>query len=179
MKREYTTAEKAHALEVLAQTGGNLLKASRLTGYPRKSIAYWANQTGVRGSALTGIVGEQNSPSDSPVRRLGTEADRQEMVVKWHKAAALNADELANPEKIRKATLRDNTIAAGTAQDKLNILTGGVTSRTEAIRIELVGGARSLKELAALTMGSGVSDDGHGIIDVPARALPGNVDDVT
>lgn len=48
MKRQYTNTERTHGLSVLAQTNGNLQKTSLLTGYPWKTIAYWAEQIGVR-----------------------------------------------------------------------------------------------------------------------------------
>jgi transposase-like protein len=146
MKRDYTNAERAFALETLANTNGNLAATARLTGFPRKTIAYWANQTGVRGlvvaPAKEGTEGEENVP----VRRMGTYADRQEMAETWRKAALLNLEELTNADKVKKAPLHHNVIAAGTAQDKLNLLTGHSTQRTESLRIELVAGG-SLREL--------------------------------
>jgi hypothetical protein len=86
---------------------------------------------------------------------MGTEKDRQDALAGWDRGLRLNLGELSNLEKVKKATLRDNTIAAGTAQDKLNILTGRPTSITEVLRARYVEG-NSLRSMASR------------VIDVPA-----------
>lgn len=131
-KHQYDTDTKANTLAVLAATGGNLSATATQTGIPRKTIAYWASTTGMRSTPANGsTIGEQ--------KRFGTEQDRQELAGLWQKAAEMNARELTDPEKVKKASLRENAIAGGTAQDKLAMLTGGLTGRTEhQIRVSLV-----------------------------------------
>ena len=143
-KRTYSNGDRSEMVRILAESGGNLSEAARRTGWPRKTIEYVARHLGVRESAqepaFSGTDGGQKP-------RRGTDEDRERAIAGWQTARTLSLAELADPEKVKKATLKDNGVIAGIAQDKLNILTGGVTARGELnMKISLVepGGLRAM-----------------------------------
>ncbi len=116
MRQTYSNGDRARGLQALADAGGNAALAARVTGYPRTSILYWAKETGVRGTFM-----DKNGKT---VERNGTEEDKDAAVVDWKQARSLNLAEMFDPQKVKGASLYHNTIAAGTAQDKILVLTG-------------------------------------------------------
>lgn len=174
MRRDYTNSDRAYAIRVLTNSGGNAAEAARQTGFPRRTIVYWATQTGVRGMVVStdqsesvssrekgeegadgGAIGSTGGKQNVPVRRKGTENDRLEAIAGWCRARDLNLAQLGDPEKVRKASLKENIWAAGTSQDKLNILTGRPSAITETRVARYVEGD-SLRAVASF------------VIDVPA-----------
>lgn len=139
----YTDDQKQEALAILGQQQGNLSAVSRLTGVPRKTLAYWAEKAGIRGTQPDGTV------------LTGTKAEQLAVRSAWEKVVDLHLSELQKPEKAAKASARDNVIVAGTAQDKVWILSGRPTSHeSREVRVTFAAApeARSLRELAQLTM---------------------------
>ena len=127
-KQRYSDSDRSEMVRILAESGGNLSEAARRTGWPRKTIEYVARHLGVRSSA--------QEPALSPTRgnqkgRRGTHDDVERAVAGWQGARDLSLAELQDPAKVKRASLKDNGVIAGIAQDKLNILTGGPTQRID------------------------------------------------
>src|SRR2546423_13491870 len=49
--RSYTRSEQAASLAALAAAGGNLARAAKETGIPRKTLAEWAKRRGAGGTS--------------------------------------------------------------------------------------------------------------------------------
>lgn len=121
---KYSAGQKAAALRALSECNGNLSAAARKASIPRKTIAYWAEGTGVRGLVPT---------SRGPEKRLGTKEDLETAAAEWDKAWRLNAAELSNPKKVREASLHHNTLAAGVSYDKYRLVTGASTENVAVL----------------------------------------------
>lgn len=131
-KQQHDDQAKADALAVLAANNGNLSAAARQTGIARKTIEYWARDTGMRSVPA-------NDGKDGEQRRTGTESDRLSAIAMWQNVRGAALAEATKPEKVQAAGYRDLVVAAGISQDKLTLLTGGATHRLENnIRVSLV-----------------------------------------
>jgi len=143
-KQRYSDSDRSEMVRILAESGGNLSEAARRTGWPRQTIEYVARKVGVRQSARqlaqSGTGGEHKA-------RLGTYADVERAATEWEEGRDLHLAQIRDPIKARAASLRDNVIAAGTAQDKSLLLRGRPTSRQETVRITLMAPG-SLRKLA-------------------------------
>lgn len=151
----YSAEQKQEALAVLGQQQGNLSAASRLTSVPRRTLGYWATKAGIRGAQPDGTV------------LTGTTVEQEAVKSGWQRVVDLHLSELQKPEKAAKASAKDNVIVAGTAQDKVWVLSGRPTSHSASVvQIQFVGGARSLRELGEQAI--------RGELPEPAiaRALP-------
>ena len=135
MSHAYTSSDRAW-VQALINAQGNRAEAARRTGLPRSTILYGAHATAIRGTLV------ENGKRKV---RTGTEDDRDAAIAHWKKARDLNVVEMADPVKVKKATLYHNVVAAGTAQDKLNVLSGNPTS--------LIGAAGSLETVLRMAVG--------------------------
>jgi transposase-like protein len=122
MRRTYSDAEKAHALD-LYQTDGTTAAATA-TGIPKGTIAAWA--------ARSGLHTDCNSTTSAATEaaRLTWELRRTEMVHRMGEVAA-DALELAakmlDGESTSKA--KDCATTMAILVDKAQLLAGGATSR--------------------------------------------------
>lgn len=116
---KYTASQQSEGLRVLGECKGNLSEAARRTGYPRKTIEFWARKVGARGLVPTGRGTE---------RRVGTVDDQDAAKREWRTAMQMNAAELSNPIKVKAANLKDNALAAGISFDKLRLLENASTA---------------------------------------------------
>lgn len=153
MRGSYSPSDKAAALQALADAGGNASEAARISGYNRTTILYWAGSTRVKGSFMEN--GKQ-------VQRKGTSEDKDAAVKHWKKARDLNMAEMADAEKVKKASLYHNTVAAGTAQDKLQILQGK-PSGIFGMHMDLASFLSSANKPAALGDGNTIEGEAEEI----------------
>lgn len=106
-RRRYTKAEKVTA--VIAAEMSSLAAASDATGIPQSTLAYW-----------------MDDPRFAELRAKTREEAAEGFRVLMHAAQARLFDLIPRMEP------RDLTILLGVAADKSQLLSGGVTSRTES-----------------------------------------------
>ena len=135
---EYSDERAAQALAVLESVHGNVKKAARLTGVPRTTLQGWAG----RGSKKV----KPKVVSAELVRD-----ERQKLSEKWERTVNTALDRAGLEEVLSKASYKDLLVGAGIGTEKVELLQGRATSRSESLRIELVAGG-SLQELASRTM---------------------------
>lgn len=111
MARKFTSDDKAKALTALAANNGNIAKTARLLGMPRKTLSEWSNGRNV-----------------STVTSAMIEANAENLADKFEKIADALTDAMADPEKIKKASLQQVAVAAGIATDKSRLLRSLPTS---------------------------------------------------
>jgi hypothetical protein len=117
----------------------NMKKASRLTGIPRTTLRGWAGKN----KSTTAVA--------KVVRPELVQDQRGKLAEKWERTVSRALDRADIDEVLDKAPYKDLVIGAGIATEKLELLSGRATSRSESLRIELVSGG-SLFELANRTM---------------------------
>lgn len=131
--------DKDIALAALAANHGNAKKTAIQLGMPLSTLRYWAGRSNAHGNTP--------SPNLAPEKR-GELADNWTRVALRSTAIALEAMEHLDPEKLRAGDVKHLLIGGAVATDKAQLLTGGATSRTESLRIALVGAA-DLRTLSA------------------------------
>ena len=111
-RRQYSDEEKANALAVLAANGGDLRGTARSLGIPKSTLENWAAQR------VSAAVSEL---ADTKKKDLADELEN----------IALKLVE-AMPDKMQDATLQQIATSLGIAIDKMQLLRGKATERTEA-----------------------------------------------
>lgn len=108
-KRRYSDEEKAQALAILDACGGDVSKAARQAGVPRKTLGEWAN-----GRAVVSVVAEI----------------RQEKKAELSERLAEVAHKLVDaiPGKVSDATLQQVATSLGITIDKMQLLKGEPTA---------------------------------------------------
>ncbi len=114
MSRTYSPAEKADALAHLTAEGGNVKRAAREAGVPRKTLEGWSKGRGVTAEVL----------------RM-SEHSKKVLAGKLFREADEAADTLA--EKRGGAGYRDVMVGIGIAVDKAQLLTGQPTQIAESV----------------------------------------------
>ncbi len=120
MANKYSRETKATALATLKANGGNVTLTSRLLQIPRKTLEAWSKGEGMKMESV---------PQEMIEEKANQLADRLDEI------ADLLAAEMKNPEKIKKASLKDVSIALGVTIDKRNLLRHqptSITQRTES-----------------------------------------------
>jgi transposase-like protein len=112
-RRQYSDEDKANALAALGANGGDLRRTSRDVGVPFSTLQGWAKDRGLN-QAVTELA----------VTKKKDLADELE-------AIALKLAE-AMPDKVKDATLQQIATSLGIAVDKMQLLRGKATERTEA-----------------------------------------------
>jgi len=118
-KRQYKTYsedEKAAALAVYVAEGRNLSATKRATGIPRKTLAYWI-QSAAR-------------ETETPVETVELRQQKKSELASAYLGLAREAAE-ALRKKLPEMSGKDLAIAIGILTDKVQLLTGDVTQRTE------------------------------------------------
>jgi hypothetical protein len=134
---EYSDDQAAHALAMLEANGGNAKKTAALLGIPRTTLRQWAGRA-------------KSSTARPKVVRAELVQDRSAEIATNLENLAAKSIGFADA-KMETASYKDLLIGAGIAIEKVQLLRGKATSRSESLRIELVAGG-SLQELAARTM---------------------------
>ena len=111
-KKQYSDEDKASALAALDANGGNASKTARQLGIPRITLLDWSKNRGV-------------SDDMSELRQV----KKVELAEKLEEIAHKLAD--AIPGKINDATLQQTATSLAIAVDKLQLLKGEPTERTE------------------------------------------------
>jgi hypothetical protein len=120
VKRVYSDSQVAEALAVLDACGRNVLRASRTTGVPRKTLEGWANGRVQRVSAPEVV----KNMTDLRNEKRGQLSSKMEDIA-WQLAEAI-------PDKINNAPLSQTMISLGIAIDKMRLLREESTSITES-----------------------------------------------
>lgn len=111
MSRGYTEREKARALALVKTNGGNVQRAAREAGVPRKTVGDWVEGKGVSQEA----------------KRMSEQPEvTKELAAKFKQLAHLALDAIT-PEKLAKASLKELALAAAIFTDKNQLLTGSPT----------------------------------------------------
>ena len=94
-KGSYSDDDKKRALAALIANGGNLLRTANETGYPRKTIAYWARDLDYRGDPPPQDADDLPAGAQSATRALANEANDAQIATLAHlqRAAAARAIE--------------------------------------------------------------------------------------
>lgn len=111
-RRKYSDEDKASALAILDAMGGNVNGAAKELGIAESTLRSWKNERGVH-----------------PVVAGLREQKRGELADRLKEIAHQIVDAL--PHKIEDSNLRDAGVTLGIIVDKINLLTGAATSRTE------------------------------------------------
>ena len=110
MRRAYSDSQVAEALAVVDACGGNVQRASKTTGVPRKTLEGWTNGRSQRVSAPE-IVDEV---AELRHEKRGDLASKMEEVA-WRLAEAI-------PSKINDAPLNQIALSLGIVIDKMRLL---------------------------------------------------------
>ncbi len=145
-KRSYTIEEKASAIALLEANGGNLSKTAKQLGIPRTSLIAWRDGEGVGAS-----VEEIRQSQKREFTELVVKKEREILDILREEIYAA-AETL--PHKRHEADYADVVRAIAIFIDKMQLLTGGATSRHELTWSEVVLQARQ-----GLTSGEGDNDD--------------------
>ncbi len=113
--RVYTEQDKIHALSAVAASGGNISRAARACGIPRKTVDQWSK-------GISGVKSIENLPEKVSVNNI-TLADKFEALAHAFCDAA--------PGKLGDAKLQNVMVSAAIAVDKAALLRGQPTSITE------------------------------------------------
>jgi transposase-like protein len=128
----YTDEQVANAIAMLRANGGNAKRTASQLGIPRTTIRAWA--------------GRSHSVSARPKQvKTSIVQNRSREIADSLEDLAAKAVGFAD-SKMETASYKDLLIGVGIAIEKVQLLRGGATSRTESLRIELVAGG-SLREL--------------------------------
>lgn len=123
-RKHYSDEQVAHALAVLTSNGGNLLKTSRATGVERATLRAW--QAGELRQHKPDVVNEKREGKEQAI------SDKLETFA--HKAA----ERASGDEFVAELKGKDLLIAAGIAIEKVQLLRGRPTSRSESATIVYV-----------------------------------------
>jgi hypothetical protein len=149
--RTFTDDEVAGALATLQANGGNAKRTADTLGISRTTLRGWAGR-------------HDNTPQP---KQVSAELVRDKSVELANnlEALALKSVGLAD-EKVVTASYKDLLIGAGIAIEKVQLLRGRPTQRTESLKISLVvpGGLRSLA---------------RNVIEGDFRQIPAKTGDVT
>lgn len=152
---DYTASQREEALALYEEHGP--AEASRRTGIPKGTISSWASRAGRATKALA------NTAAANEARTLMLERRRQDLAADllddahrlraqlWAEAEAhyFDRDGAFHRAKIDKPTFADQRVivdAVGKAVDKVQLLTGQATERTESFALDAVD-----REIARLT----------------------------
>jgi regulatory Fis family protein len=149
----YTDEQAANALAMLEANGGNAKKTAALLGIPRTTLRAWVGRSHSRTAR----------PKKVPAKLV---QDRSAEIADSLENLAAKAVGLADG-KAEAATYKDLLIGAGIAIEKVQLLRGRATTRSESLRIELVSG-ESLRALADRVMHKALPER----IDAPIYASP-------
>ena len=118
MKRSYTEEGKATALAILKANGGNLGRAAKASDVPRNTLRRW-------------MVDPRKAAPEALRRQK-----EDELADRWSEVRDLSIGRAKEAlERGEKLQLRDLFIGAGIATDKVNLLTGKPTERTEVMNL--------------------------------------------
>lgn len=129
-RRRYSDEEKAAALAALDANGGNVALTSQQLDIPDSTLRSWSNGRGTN-HAIADLRDEK--------RRELTEELRD---IAYALVGAL-------PSKIHDASLRDTGVTLGVVLDKLQLLEGHATTRSELTGKN--GGPIRIQELSKLS----------------------------
>jgi len=118
-KRRYTEADKATALAVLKSCGGDYSKGARTAGIPRNTLKSWAL--------------EPRYAAPASVRQQ----KERDAAVAWSELRDLALDRARATvmDDSQKIQFRDLSWTAAVATDKVQLLTGKPTERTEVLSL--------------------------------------------
>ena len=129
--RQFTEDERASAIATLTANRGNAKRTARNLGIPRTTLRQW--------------VGRAKSSTAVPAKTSPAVVDayKGRLARKFEEFADLALDEV--PSRIPTMSGRDLLFQAAIATDKVLLLRGQATNRTESLKISLVvpGGLRS------------------------------------
>jgi hypothetical protein len=111
-RRQYSDNDKAAALAALDANGGNTYKTAKDTGINRQTLANWANGRGVNHD-MPNLVHQKKG----------------ELAERLMDVAHLLVD--AIPDKIADASLQQVSTSLGIAIEKIQLLQGEATSRSD------------------------------------------------
>ena len=107
---------------------GSLNKVATHVGVPDRTISRWFKK-------------ENNPPPDIVVN-----TKRGDLVDRLRELSHLIVDELMKPDRIQEATYRELVTAQGVTIDKLQLLSGEATERTQNLNVNVDGGITSFSE---------------------------------
>jgi len=140
-QRQYTEADKATALALLAANGGNVFRAAKELGIPESTLRKWKNGEGVN-AAVAGTC----------------EKKKAELFDLFEEVSRLYLGRAKSREAVNKTSGRDAVIAAATALDKMRLIQNKPTtiSRSE-LPIDLSKlNAEQLAQLDAILAAAGL-----------------------
>ena len=123
-KRQYSDEEKAYALEVLEMYLGNVQKAATSLEISPRTLSHWAARKNMPVAAVEEIQAVKREEMHEALEKLA-----------WKIVAAMEVT-------IEEADLRALTTSLGILIDKIQLLKGLATSRTEISGVD--GGAISV-----------------------------------
>lgn len=164
MAREQTHSEEVRqeALVRLRANRGNVLATAREMGLARNTLVYWRDQERRRqaGGAVDraradsygaeGEVGSGADPSDAKSVEVAAIRQRKEAEVRGrlHTVRDVYSEWLLNPDVVAATSAKDAAIIVGITTEKLQLLEGKPTARTEHRVVRYVDKG-ALRDLAA------------------------------
>lgn len=131
-RRHYTEDQVGHALAVLRSMNGNYLRASKNLGIARATLKMWSEDQKYAGHIDPSKVAVVESEASDRI------ASTLEVMVPEMLALAR--------EKMPSASFKDLLVGSGIGIEKIQLLRGKPTSRSEGIKVSLVlpGGLKNL-----------------------------------
>jgi len=126
-RRRYSDKERAAVLAALLANGGNVLRTSRDTGIPRKTIELWGKEQST-GNLLPGVAAE-------------CQGKKEELSAIFERVARIYLKHAEGDEIVAETKGKDAIIAAATATDKHQLLEGKptqISSSTDGAFTEMV-----------------------------------------
>lgn len=121
MAKRYSVSERAEALAVLQANGGNLLRTSKATGIPRKTLRLWADCENKDSDQVLELLPEK-------IEELATSLDT--IANKLVLASNMKLDEIISGKS--SATIKDLTYSMTNTVQTRNLLRGQPTNITES-----------------------------------------------
>lgn len=112
-RRRYSDKERAAALAALTANAGNVLRTSRDTGIPRKTLELWGKEQ-AGGNLLPGVADE-------------CQGKKEELSAIFERVARIYLKHAEGDEIVAETKGKDAIIAAATATDKHQLLEGKPT----------------------------------------------------
>lgn len=101
-----TKPDREAALSALKANGGAIRQTARQIGIPPSTLSRWAAEAGLTGT-------------DGTLKKLPTD---EQLAAELRRVAAMLLDQMTQPEKLKRASLKDVAIAFGVAIDKMERL---------------------------------------------------------
>lgn len=114
-RKKYSVEDRARVLAVLQANNNNMLRTSRDTGIPRKTIIDW----------------KAGRNKDTPQVLELVPAAAQDLASKLDKIAEILSDHITDPDKLAKANVQQIATSFAIVVDKRNLLRGQPTSISE------------------------------------------------